>query len=384
MGFRVSRGLSAAGLAFGVASAAWADSVPDHSPVPPVLAQPIHVQIQELRAGESLVSGAWRIPDSGIVVSGTQRPPRGDLPTVVYDGPLPGPLPADAAVAPAAGTGNALDDIASQHRSVVMVGDAGDKLHLHFDSEARADLATALADGAFGGRFLAEPGAGPSLLITHTVMLTVTDVNFFRPHVVLSARLLDAQARVVWEGTCSASTGGEHRLEGEGGWVEDDAAALKASVSASLAAAIRVLLADLAHPFPRERSQLMAARMHVPYELARYDVAGYVLVQEGRFVAIAPRRADGPLPGVLLVDKGETSLSDATAVLRSERVDEDLHKLEGMSRRSIRERKLARRRAAVEAAFSASSVHSTPAPAEPDVPDSAQLPAAAPDPAPAK
>ncbi len=369
MRFKVSRGVAVAWSAFalaGVASAA--DPVPDHSPAPPVLAQAIHVRIQALEPGDSGPAGAYRVPDSEVVVSGQQVFSRHMAPP--YGATALDPLVA-AQPAPDIEHHVMIDGLnaraVAEERAALALSDADAKLHLHLDAEAQGDLATALAGGTYEGRILATPGLGPTLVLRHSIALTVTDLGVYRPHVVLAAQLADADGRVLWRGTYSASTGGEHHLTGADGWVAGDGAALNASVSASLAAVIRVVLADVAHPFPRELAQLKTARVHVPYELARYDVAAYVLSDDGRFVALTPRNVDKPVvAGVILIDKGEVELRAGGERDRSERVDDDVHKLESKTRHGRRDQRRAESRIVIEARFGTSKGPVTPTPVEPE------------------
>jgi len=233
-----------------------------------------------------------------------------------------------------------------------------------------------LAGGAFGGRLVSAPGSGPTLVLRHSIALTVTDLNVYRAHVVLGAQLDDADGHVLWRGLYSASTGGEHHLVGADGWLERDGAALDASVSASLAAVVRVLLTDVAQPYARELAQLKKARVHVPWELARYDVAAYALADDGRFMALAPRNVDEPvLGGVILVDKAEVELRAGDRRDRTERVEADVRKLKSRTRAGRRARRRIENRIEAEArvGISKGAVAPTPVEAE-DAVEPAPLP----------
>lgn len=380
MRFKISRCMTAACVTSALAGVASAGPVPDHSPAPPVLAQPVHVRIEAPASGDKGPAGAYRVPDSEIVVSGQQTASRRASP--VYGATALDPLA--AAAAGPAGTRGAIiagqdDEAVKEERASLALADADPKLHLHLDAEAQADLAAALAGGAYEGRIVSAPGPGPTLVLRHSIALTVTDLNVFRPHVVLAAQLDDADGHVLWRGLYSASTGGEHHLAGADGWLERDGAALNASVSASLAAVLRVVLADVAHPFPRELAQLKTARIHVPWELARYDVAAYALVDDGRFVALTPRNVDeAVLGGVILVDKGEAELRAGGPRDRTERVEGDVRKLESRTRAGRRARRRLENRIEAEAKFGTSKGSATPTPVESD---DADEPATVPPPA---
>ena len=368
MKFKVSRCVAAVWGVFGLVCVASADPVLDHSPAPPMLAQPIHVRIQALEPGDTGPAGAYRVPDSEVVVSGQQTFSRRIAPP--YGATALDPLGA-AVPAPDVDRHIMIDGLneraVAQERAALALSDADAKLHLHLDAEAQGELAAALAGGVYEGRILATPGPGPALVLRHSIALTVTDLGVYRPHVVLAAQLADADGRILWRGTYSASTGGEHHLMGADGWVVGDGAALDASVSASLAAVIRVVLADVAHPFPRELAQLKTARIHVPYELARYDVAAYALFDDGRFVAVTPRNVDTPVVGgVILVDKGEVELRAGSERDRSERVDGDVHKLESKTRRGRKDQRRAENRIEIEARFGTSRGPVAPTPVETD------------------
>jgi len=356
----------AACAAFGLVAGASADPVPDHSPEPPLLAQPMHVRIEALAPGDKGPAGAYRVPDSEVVVSGLQMASRRATP--VYGAsalePLAPPQAGPGGMARAILAGQDEEAI-KEERAALALFDAEAKLHLHLDSEAQADVAAALAGGSFGGRLVGAPGAGPTLVLRHSIALTVTEMNVYRAHVVLAAQLDDADGHMLWRGLYSASTGGEHHLVGADGWLERDGAALGASVSASLAAVVRVVLADVAQPYPRALEQLKTARLHVPWELARYDVAAYALTDDGRFVALTPRNVDEPvLGGVLLVDKAEVELHAGGRRDRTERVEADVRKLESRTRAGRRAQRRIENRIEAEARSGTSKRAIGPTPVE--------------------
>ncbi|HEY9025971.1 MAG TPA: hypothetical protein VIP05_16845 [Burkholderiaceae bacterium] len=366
MKFKWSCCTAAAWVAFGLAGVASAEPVPDHSPAPPLLAQAIHVRLEPLAAEDTGPPGAYRVPDGEVIVSGQQTPSRHIAPpygATALD-PL-APVEAGPGGPHAAMIKGLAEEAVKEERAALSLADADAKLHLHLDAEAQVDLAAALAGGAYEGRLVSAAGPGPTLLLRHSIALTVTGVNVYRPHVVLQARLADADGRVLWLGTYSASTGGEHHLAGPDGWLERDGAALNAALSASLAAVLRVVLADVAHPYPREPAQLMTGRVHVPWELARYDVAAYALADDGRFVALTPRNVDKPvLGGVILVDKGEVELRAGSLSDRTERVEGDVHKLESRTRAGRRERRRIENRIDLQARFGTSKGSVPPTPVD--------------------
>lgn len=307
--------------------------------------------------------GGYRISDSEVVVSGHQKgksKPSGLIQLFLFD---------------------ALDT----HLGSKFVEASEDGLRLRIDDELRADVASAIGDPTLAGRLSLAGAARPfgdTLDVSPGIVLTVVDQNKVRPFVLLDVRLRSAGGQT-WTNLYYASTGIERPLEGEGGWMANDRAALKASISASLAEAVKVLLADIAHPYARDPASTVRVRTHVPWVTERFDLVGPVLVEDEHYLAIASKvNDDSDIAGIAIIDKS-TARATATDASTPTSVDSSDSK-----RARARAAKVARRDAKVAARRAAAASASAPAAAasaaaegdatadEPDAAEAAPAPGA--------
>jgi hypothetical protein len=331
----------------------------------PSIGQAIVVRFpgEELSGWSEMPLGVYRLPKSEVVVSGHQEnrsAPSGLLGVVILDG---------------------VETQRGGH--VVEANEAA--LRLRVDDELRADVAAAIGDPALSGRLsLDGPGraVGVGLEVSPAIVLTVVDGGKVRPFVLLKVALKSAGGDLVWSNHYYASTGVDRPFDGPDGWLANDRAALKASISASLAEAVKVLLADVAHPYARDPARTVRVRTHVPFVTERFDLVGPVLVEDEHYLVIASKVGDASvIAGVSIIDK---SISVATPTDASTRTAIDSadtrHARARAAKIARRDAKAAARRpaAASAPATAASAAAEGEAPAEgPDAADAAPTAAAA-------
>jgi hypothetical protein len=268
----------------------------DRTKPAPAQAGPIAIRISNDTLGmNDLPLGAYRVPDSQVIVSGRQSPTAGGIGMMFG---LVGVLVADAV---------------ETHRTANAVSDAEKVLHIRLDGELRADLAAQVADPAFKNRYtLGQPG-GATLEILPALVLTYTDDTHVRPFVDLKVRLLDRSGAEAWSTRYFASTGYDRTMDGPGGWAEHDGAALKASVSASLRQAVKVMLADVATPYARDEKKRFAVATAIPFVHQRFQLVGMDLAEDDQYIAFLPHVGDASvMSGVNVLDKRVVVLRPAT------------------------------------------------------------------------
>ena len=262
----------------------------------PETGRPIGLRFDDGPIG-GLEMGAYRVPDSEIVVSGRQdldweKTSRGQLD--------PSPL---ALI---------IGEVVGTHHDAVAVEGVESALHRHLGDALRRDVAANLADPALSGR-VSVPGSAPFdgdiVEVSHAVILTFVDGPKAVLFVQLSALLRDANGRAVWRGTYSAQTGAERTLAGEGGWLADGGAALDASIAASLEEAVKVMLADVAHALARDPAKVVRIRTQLPYRSEAFYIVGYLLAEDERYWTVTVQsRLSEVTPGIVIVDKSLTDV----------------------------------------------------------------------------
>ncbi len=259
----------------------------------PVQAQPIAIHFSDDTLGlNDLPLGAYRVPNSEVIVSGHQK----------------------AGVGAAFGLIGALvSDAIDTHRGANVVDASAAMLTLKLDNEARADIEAQLADESLKQKFTLAKAAGVHLEIVPAVILTFVDDTRARPYVELKVSLQDAGNRSLWDTRYFASTGVERPLQGPASWGEQDGAAFKASISASLAQAVKVMLHDVAAPYARDEKQRRVAQTRVPYMKQRLQLVGVSLVEDDQYVAFVPKIGDVMvMSGVNVLDKSVIVYRPAT------------------------------------------------------------------------
>ncbi len=266
----------------------------DHMAPAPKQTQPIAIEFSHDTLGlNDLPLGAYRVPDSEVIVSGHQT----------------------AGVGMAFGLIGALvSDAIDSHRGANAIEASKKMLTLKLDDEARADIQAQLGTDALNQKFTLAKGTATRLTIVPAVIVTFIDETRARPYVELKVELLDAGGKSLWATRYFASTGAERPLQGPGSWGDHDGEAFKASVSASLAQAVKVLLNDVASPYARDDKKMQLVQARVPYMKQRFQLLGMGLVEDDKYVAFVPKIGDvAVMSGVNVLDKSITVYRTATA-----------------------------------------------------------------------
>lgn len=256
--------------------------------------------------------GTYELPDSQVIISGHQKASRS--PASMMFGVL------GVVVA------NQIDK--SGGKSAVK--SVTDVLHLKLSPDAEQNLASLLGEDQFKEHFTATPVRGdPQLEFSGSIVLTFVDDTQVYPYVVLHATLKQyprnpalTDAVTLWSTRYMSSIGASKPLEGPDSWTENDAASLKATISAELKQAMHYMLADVQEPESRDEARRIVVAGHFPFIPDRYEIVSYDLGEDGDSIAFAPQLSDATiLAGVLLVDKSQVVVRAATKGDRSKKLD---------------------------------------------------------------
>jgi hypothetical protein len=249
-----------------------------------------------------LPPGTYQIPDSQVIISGHQKATRS--PASLMFGVV-GVLVA-----------NQIDKSGGK----AAVKSSLDVLHLKLSPEADDDLKNLLAADEFKDHFTTTAVRGePELEIDGSIVLTFVDETKVLPYVVLHVTLLRyahnpelKEPSVMWSTRYMSSIGAPKPLEGAGSWTENNATALKTTVSAELQQAMHYMLADIETPTPRDESHRIVVTGHFPFIPDRFEILSYALGESGDSIVFAPKIGDASvLAGVLLVDKTQVAVREA-------------------------------------------------------------------------
>jgi hypothetical protein len=259
-------------------------------------ARPVAVNFvdDDLSGWTDLPIGTYRVPDSQVIISGHQK---GNGAAMMFG--LVG-----VAVA------NSMQKSAGKSA----VKSSEEVLHLKITPEARTDLADFLKSDDFSSRFAtaATPDAA-SVTISGGIVLTFVDEGSVLPFVVLRATLSDAKPSTkTWTTRYICSQGMPKPLTGDASWTADGGDSLRATVSAEVKEALHVLLSDVSVPAPRDEAHRVAVSGYYPFIQGRFQLMGYSLQDDGRYLAFTPKIGDvNVIAGVNIVDKSAVTYRDA-------------------------------------------------------------------------
>jgi hypothetical protein len=258
--------------------------------------QAIQVQFtsDSLSSFSEVPMGTYRIPKSQVLISGFQ-----------YANALM------VAAVPAVGISMAMDTKGGR----AAVRSYEDALQLTLVAEAREDIKTLLTESAFEDKFTETPGpTAPVLSISGDIVLEFFDDSPPRPFVVLKAQLFNpGSLSPAWGMRYAASVGRSRPFTGDGSWMADNAAAMKAALSASLERSLKVLLTDVATPFPRDDSHKVAVNGYFPFLKKRVQVVGFALSEDADSIVFLPVLPEtSTLAGVQIMDKAVSTSRPAT------------------------------------------------------------------------
>jgi hypothetical protein len=256
----------------------------------------VNITNQGLPALTDIPMGAYRIPDSQVIISGYQQ---GGINFGLING--------NVAVSPTSSGG--LKEIAAAKTSqqalqISLTTLAPDVLHALLESSTLSEKYT-----------LAPDPAAPVLSIGGAIVLMFESESRIRPFVALYATLTGpGGTHVLWAMRYAASVGVPRPLTGEGSWTADGGAALRAVASLEMRRAMAVLFADISSPYVRDRNSKFTVQGYFPFIKGRFQVIGYLLGENADSIVFVP---DVPttsmLHGVQVMDKSITVIRAATA-----------------------------------------------------------------------
>lgn len=248
----------------------------------------------QLSGWTDLPLGAYRVPDSHVIISGHQR---GQGAGLLFG--LVG-----VALAHAANAGAGADAVKT----------AEQQLRIKLDAPLDAAIRDVATSAAHGSTFtLVERTGQMKLLVTPALILSFVTDDKLRPYVILKASLVGADAKPVWTTRYIASTGQPRPLFGAQGWLLDDAAELRKTIQTNLAVAMRTLATDVAKPYARDDQKLVMVQGNFPYVKQRLQAVGYPLTEDGQYLMFIPKLGDMLVfAGVNVLDKSAITFRAAT------------------------------------------------------------------------
>jgi hypothetical protein len=190
-------------------------------------------------------------------------------------------------------------------------------LHLTFTDETRADVAHLLAESeAMKARYTTKNVLSlPRLKLATAALLTYTDDGRIQPTIFVKATLTEPNERKPsWENRYFVTTGEPRAIKGPDSWTANEAASLKANLSASLKEAVAVALADVDHATARDKETLSVATVRVPFEKPKVEVLAYRVGEDAQYVSFVPKVGEEHLfAGVNVVEKSAVTWRVAKA-----------------------------------------------------------------------
>jgi hypothetical protein len=267
---------------------------------PPPIAQSRRVVVnftnQGLSAWSEIPMGAYRIPNSQVIVSGHQE---GGVNFGLINGIV--------TVAPTVSGGS---------QTIAAVKSSQQALQISLKTLAPAVLHTLLESDTFSAKYtLEQDPLAPVLSIGGDIVLMFENESRVRPFVVLNATLTAPHgSRVTWAMRYTASIGAPRALTGDGSWTVDGGAALQTIVSLEMQRALAVMFTDVSSPFVRDRHSKTTAQGYFPFIKGRFQVIGYLLSEDAESIVFVPDvPSTSMLHGVQVMDKSLTVFRAANA-----------------------------------------------------------------------
>jgi hypothetical protein len=256
---------------------------PSSSLVPPPQRGVTQVEFSDGQMSKltDLPTGAYRVPNSDVVISGQQR--GGAAPFVLFGE-----------------VGMAIQGSVNAYNTKDAMASAEQALTFSIDEEAKAKLQAAMAESDYATFFTSEP-TYHKYEITGSVALCFANQRDVMPYVVLRVSLLDSRGVKIWTTRYIASTGARKPLVGDGSWTAGNT--LRPHVSKLLDLAIQTMLKDIAHPYPRDEASLVTVRGYFLHDNKPLQLVGYKLAEEnGRMLFLPMLGASFVFAGVNILD----------------------------------------------------------------------------------
>jgi hypothetical protein len=229
-----------------------------------------------------LPAGAYRVPNSDVVISGHRR----------------------AKTAPFAlfgDVGMAIQGSVNAYNGKDAIASAEQALTFSIDEEAKAKLQAAMAEPDYAAIFSSQADTYRRYEITGSVALCFANQRDVMPYVVLRVKLIDKRDATLWSTRYIASAGARKPLAGDGSWTVDNA--LRPHVSKLLDLAIGTMLKDIAHPYPRDEASLVTVRGYFLHDNKPLQLVGYKLADEnGRMLFLPMLGTSFVFAGVYILD----------------------------------------------------------------------------------
>ncbi len=249
----------------------------------------VKVNNEQLSTWSDLPIGAYKIPESDVIVTGHQS---GQGASMMF-----GVL------------GVAIAHAANSSGSAAGVNNTEQLLRIKLTDQTRGEIEKLIGQPPLVDKFTTLPGVTQLDVSSGLLLSYANDINV-RLFTVLKVVLKGADKRPVWETRYFASTGEAKPLEGANSWTANDGELLKTTVTANLRQAINVMLNDVAQSSARDDKQMIVVEAGFPYLKQRAQILGYRLTEDEKYIAFVPKLADA------LVLSGVTVLGKSASVYR--------------------------------------------------------------------
>ena len=246
----------------------------------------VKVSSDQLSGWSDLPIGAYRIPESDVIISGHQR---GQAAGMMF-----GLL------------GVAIAHAANSNSSAAGTSDSEKALRIKLVDQTREVVQSLISQSPLAAKFSWQPGVA-QLEVSSALLLSYVNDRNVRPFAVLKVVLSGEDQRPLWETRYFASNGETKPLEGADSWTENGGEPLRVVVAANLRQALKVMFNDVAQPYARDDEQMTVVEAGVPYIKQRVQMLGYRLTEDEKFIAFVPKLGDAMvISGVSVLDKSVT------------------------------------------------------------------------------
>lgn len=237
--------------------------------------------------------GAYRMPDSPIVVSGHQGKP-GATSSFGLLGAL------------AFGTSGSA-------KGEKLISGVKDNLNFALKKQVMSTLEPLVTSKPHNQFFtLSELATNPVLFIEPAIVLTYVSDTDVMPFVAFKISLSRA-GKKEWASRYFSSTGRAKPLSGMNSWTANDSEALKDSIHKSLNKMVTMMLQDISNPLPRNDSNKVLVKGHFPFTRDLWEIVGFQLEDEKQYITVNPCISDfNVFAGVNILDKNTITYRPAT------------------------------------------------------------------------
>ncbi|MTI62679.1 hypothetical protein [Methylophaga sp.] len=238
-----------------------------------------------------LPGGVHRVPESQVIISGHQ--------SNSWVGSVLGPIGLSLQ--------SAID--AENAESAISNTEAMLQFKLTEAANAIADELIAQPEFAYHYTDYQTPRT-PVLNVKTAVILTYQNETDVKPYVLLQAALKDARANTdIWWTRYIASSGPARPFSGENGWAANDGQAFEDNIAQNLEKAIKLMMTDVATPYPRYSSEVITVQGFYPYVRYKMQTVGYKMDETDTHIIYQPKLGDAIVfSGVHLIDKSTVDI----------------------------------------------------------------------------